>query len=540
MIFVAILTEPLFTCRKLMMTDLELLTLFARDRSEDSLRALLQRHAGLVHAAALRQIHDPGLAEDITQAVFIAMAHKAVSLNAKKIPLPAWLLAATRFAARDVLRRRAARTHHEQRAAVMSTQSSPNVDADALARILDDTLNRLSLHDRTAVALYYLENRSLREVGEALCISERAAQKRVSRALIRLRGILMRQGIVCPADALETNLHRCCSAAVSPILITAAVNSVLHSAPAASASSVIAQHILRSLRMKTLKAFALTTAVIATFAAPAVPLTYYALSGGPHPIPSAVADATSQTTTDAPAIRAQAVVNYAVLIDKKFQYPRTNSDDDQKISSEKTADGHTHALLIAYGNPIDLNPNGFTDSWVQSIDGTRQIGYGKTTSGVLHALLWSSSPEGVIDLNPSGFTSSQAWGISGDQQVGSGTTAQGANHAMLWNNTAANFIDLNPPGFAQSWAIATNGTQQVGLGMTSVNPMPHALLWNGAAKSFVDLQQFLPEGYTMSKAYTITDTGEIIGIADDSSYRQHNVEWIPQGSTSMGNRAVGN
>ena len=56
-----------------------------------------------------------------------------------------------------------------------------------VAPLLDDALSRLSAVDRSAIALRYLEGRTVAEVAAALGISNDAAEKRVSRALGRLR-----------------------------------------------------------------------------------------------------------------------------------------------------------------------------------------------------------------------------------------------------------------------------------------------------------------------------------------------------------------
>ncbi len=62
--------------------DMRLVREFAGSKSESAFAALVERHLGLVHSSALRQVGNPDLAEEVSQAVFITLARKA----AEKFP----------------------------------------------------------------------------------------------------------------------------------------------------------------------------------------------------------------------------------------------------------------------------------------------------------------------------------------------------------------------------------------------------------------------------------------------------------------------
>src|ERR1039458_900385 len=68
--------------------------------------------------------------------------------------------------------------------------------------VLDDAMATLDAADRAAVLLRYFENKSLRELGATLGTSDDAAQKRVSRAVERLREFFAKRGVTVGASGL--------------------------------------------------------------------------------------------------------------------------------------------------------------------------------------------------------------------------------------------------------------------------------------------------------------------------------------------------
>jgi len=95
--------------------DLALLREYAARGSEAAFEALVSRRVGFVYSCALRQVRDPHLAEEITQAVFILLAQKAGRLRDGTV-LTGWLFQTTRFTALAHLRAAAKRKLREQEA----------------------------------------------------------------------------------------------------------------------------------------------------------------------------------------------------------------------------------------------------------------------------------------------------------------------------------------------------------------------------------------------------------------------------------------
>jgi len=176
-------------------------TRYTSQRAEDAFAEIVRRHVDLVHSAALRQVRSPELAEEVAQAVFIELARQARHLPPRTM-LAAWLHHVTRRRAIDVVRREAGRRLREQTAQELEAMNATAQDWTHIEPLLDDAMDALEETDRVAVLLRYFQNKPLREVGQAIGVSDDAAQKRVSRAVERLREFFAKRGVTVGASGL--------------------------------------------------------------------------------------------------------------------------------------------------------------------------------------------------------------------------------------------------------------------------------------------------------------------------------------------------
>ena len=240
--------------------DLDLLREFTRDESQDAFSELVQRHLNLVYCAALRQVRSPQLAEEVAQSVFCDLARNAFLLKPDTV-LTAWLYQVTRRTAINVVRGEARRQLREQIALEMNEMNATADDWTQIEPLLDDAMSALGAIDRTAILLRYFENKSLREVGQALGTTDDTARKRVNHAIDCLRDYFNTRGVTVGAGGL---------------VVVLSANAV-QAAPVGLAASISAGVVLvgatTAVTATTAKVFAMTTlqkVLITTAAAAAV------------------------------------------------------------------------------------------------------------------------------------------------------------------------------------------------------------------------------------------------------------------------------
>jgi RNA polymerase sigma factor (sigma-70 family) len=244
--------------------DARLLEQFARNGSEEAFAALVQRHIALVHSVAMRHTVNAQHAQDITQAVFVILARKAGTLGRRTV-LPGWLYHTARLTGANLQRAETSRVRREQEA-FMQSQLEESVN-DALWRELspqlDEAMAGLGTSERDALVLRYFQNKSMAEVGQFLGLAENTAQKRVSRALEKLRAIFAKRG-VSSTTAILAGMISANSVQAVPVTLAKSVTAVaLAKGAAASITTLaLAKTTVIALTMKT--KIIVATAIIGT------------------------------------------------------------------------------------------------------------------------------------------------------------------------------------------------------------------------------------------------------------------------------------
>ncbi len=246
-------------------SDAQLLREYAESGSESAFTELVTRHTDLVYSAALRQVPSSDLACDVAQNVFTSLARAARTLAGKLNPdasLAGWLCRCTRNLALN-LRRDDFRRHSRERQAMetLHPSSETTPDWERLRPLLDQAISGLNEADHDALVLRFFKNQDLCSVGLALGVSDDTAQKRVARALEKLREHLAHHGITTTGAALAMTISaNAVQAAPVGLAVTISTAAALAGTTIATTTTATAA---KAIAMTTLQK-ALVTVTIAT------------------------------------------------------------------------------------------------------------------------------------------------------------------------------------------------------------------------------------------------------------------------------------
>lgn len=217
---------------------------YLQSGDQQAFALVVREHLPLVHAAALRLTRDAGLAEEVSQTVFIRLAALRGGLPAG-LTLAAWLHRVTRSVAIDMIRSETRRRQRETTAAATLAGDGPEEGAESFAwerisPVIDEVVARLPATDRELVLSRFFSGCSHAAIANTLGLSEDAVRMRLKRAVEKMRGMLQRRGIATSSALLAL----CLPVHAAPTVPTGLQDAVLASAfraPPPSASGWFAR-----------------------------------------------------------------------------------------------------------------------------------------------------------------------------------------------------------------------------------------------------------------------------------------------------------
>lgn len=173
------------------MVEIELITR-ARNGSQAAWHALIQQHQQAVFRLAYLIVADAQDAEDVAQETFLR-AFRALDRFDAARPLRPWLLQITRNLAYN--RRRSLRRYWQAIQRLWDGEppfaAQDRIDHVARAEQLWQAVQQLKRQDQEVIYLRYFLELSVSECAQALGIAEGTVKSRLSRALERLKQVLV-------------------------------------------------------------------------------------------------------------------------------------------------------------------------------------------------------------------------------------------------------------------------------------------------------------------------------------------------------------
>jgi RNA polymerase sigma-70 factor (ECF subfamily) len=156
---------------------------------------LYDRHAGAVYGMAMTVVRDAGLAQDVTQEVFVRVWTRAHTFDPQRGTALGWLVSVARNLALDELRRQRRRSEGADRLARETSVLTVD-ERDLLGHLgwqsedVLEAVTQLSSLQREVVELVYLRGYTLTEVAARVGVAVGTVKSRLHSALLSLRAAL--------------------------------------------------------------------------------------------------------------------------------------------------------------------------------------------------------------------------------------------------------------------------------------------------------------------------------------------------------------
>jgi RNA polymerase sigma-70 factor (ECF subfamily) len=179
-------------------SDAALVVAVARYRQE-ALAEVYRRHAGAVHALALRLLRDRALAEEVVQEVLLRLWDAPERFDAERGSLRSYLLAQCHGRSVDLIRSEESRRQREVKESRQRAEAGYDIEHEvwdlAVAEHVREALVDLPAEERRAIELAYFAGHTYREVALILDEPEGTVKSRIRTGMRRMRRTLADAGV---------------------------------------------------------------------------------------------------------------------------------------------------------------------------------------------------------------------------------------------------------------------------------------------------------------------------------------------------------
>lgn len=175
------------------LTDSQLISLYLRDQDARYFSQLYRRYAGKVFAKCISMLADHGMARDATQDVFIKILLN-LSKFTEQSSFSTWVYSITYNYCIDLIRKKKKNilifTEDIGRVSTASEVEIPDsVILEMETNRLEKVMHKLPVGDKAILDMKYIEDMSIKEIGEVLNKTESAIKMQIMRAKIKAQGI---------------------------------------------------------------------------------------------------------------------------------------------------------------------------------------------------------------------------------------------------------------------------------------------------------------------------------------------------------------
>ena len=176
--------------------DGDLVDLVRRDQS--ALARIYDRFGSAVYVLSRQVIKDDGLAQDVTQEIFLRLWNEPQRFDSERGSLRSFLLREAHSRSIERVRSEEARRQRESRSEFRDRPVPLDIEDDVLRSLTSDevriALSQLPEGERSAIVLAYYGGHSYREVASVLGAPEGTIKSRIRSGLLKLSSLLDDEG----------------------------------------------------------------------------------------------------------------------------------------------------------------------------------------------------------------------------------------------------------------------------------------------------------------------------------------------------------